>query len=731
MILRSATSKSLVLFDFLAPNLLSRTLTSSQVLASDKRSTKPLRTPVLPAAVFKNIRENVTQQLRTREVVASDQQADVYNATLVQITEALGKEDAVAARRLWVKLKKLNLADILDSKLVSMMSALLIKAFLPPSSKIWDRATQLLVEEVAVSAASCDAEGVATCMLYHIKRKDPNSALALYDRCTHIMSNKEAWDEDDSQESQEDTDSQNDLAFGLADLSHSGMHPIRGRVRLLLAAVTANAMLDTFQEALTMCKNTNVRFHSYTTREFLEHLHPDSDLRTKVDHYTNRLHHARLVSRPVSLSRQITNLGDSHALTALTKLYHAIREGILGPDPYIAADESSLSSQRTVTMTVVGWTSFLTAFLKCSAKDVAAQVWEDISICGLRHDTSMWNALISGQAQSFADATATFELMKSQDIRLDAITYRALISSLFNGRRPNLAMHRFQEFQAANITDTPENILSVYNTVINGLLVRNRIDAASSLFQEMMTKGPKPDVVSYNTFLGHYARRNDIRGLGMLVSRMGESGITGDVFTFSTILSALLKIGRPDASEVVFRLMEKQGIKPNTATYSALIDHQMREHDEAHLSGALRLLSRMEADPTIAPNIITYTSILAGIHRGTPWLTKQKEDDFTRAILDRMKQHNVKLNTRAYNILIKACLNGRRLDQAVSYYEEMKRIRMPMFQETWYILLEGLIRMQEWDVATEVIKEMTGLYGVHPSGPLKGLVKRITSRKEY
>ncbi|KAJ3734727.1 hypothetical protein DFJ43DRAFT_1061341 [Lentinula guzmanii] len=731
MLLRSASSKSLVLFEFLAPNLASKTFSTSSILASSKRSTKSPRTPpILPSDTLKNIRENVTQQLRSRDAVTSDQQADIYNSTLVQIKEALGKKDAVVVRQLWVKLKQLNLAHILDPKLLSMISTLLIKAFLPTPSEPWDRSTQSIVEEVAVAAASCDAEGVATCMLYHIKRKNPDAALFLYGQCTHIMNNREAWDGD---EEQEGLLGQEQLAFGQTELSQSSVQPIRGRVFLLLAAVTAHAMLDTFQEALIMCGNTDVRFHNYTTREFLEYLQFDSILRDKVDLYISRLHFARLVSRPASLSRQITNLGDTRALKSLKKLYNGIIQGILDPDPYIAADESYLSSERTgtVAMTMVGWTSFLTAFLKCSAKEVAAQVWEDIPRLGLRHNTSMWNALIAGHGQSFTDATTTFELMKARNVPMDALTYRALISSLFNGRRPNLAMERFQEFRAANLTDTPENVMSVYNTVLNGLLVTNRIDAASSLFQEMQTTHHKPDVVSYNTFLGHYARRNDLKGLGLFISKMGEDGIAGDIFTFSTILSALLKMGRQDASEVVLRLMKKQGIKPNTTTYSALIDHQMREQDEAHLSGALRLLSQMEADPSIAPNIITYTSILAGIHRGTAWLSKQAEEDFTRAILGRMKQHNVKLNTRAYNILIRACLNGKRLDQALSYYEEMKRTRMPMFHETWYILLEGLSGIQEWDVATEVIKEMTGLYGVRPLGSLKSLIQRVNLRKGY
>ncbi|KAE9408208.1 hypothetical protein BT96DRAFT_849882 [Gymnopus androsaceus JB14] len=562
-------------------------------------------------------------------------------------------------------------------------------------------------------------------MLHHIKRNEPDAALSLYTRCSHIMTAREA---DDEEVDQEGLPAQDELAFGNAEMLQSNTQRVRSRASLLLAATTAHAMRDAFQDALAMCRETDVRFHHYTTQEFLGNLQDNPALQSKVDLYVRRLHLAKLVSRPPSLSKQIMNLGDTRALMLLKKLYDQIIESILGPNPFIAADESSMSPNKTVAMTMVGWTSFLTAFLNCSAKDVAAQVWDDIPRLGLRHETCLWNALISGQAQSFNDATITFEHMKSRRVEPDPLTYRALIGSLFNGRRPNLAMERFQKFQSIDWKDpSPEDIMSVYNTTLNGLLITNRIEAASKLLHQMEVSGPRPDVVSYNTFLGHYARSNDLRGLGMIMSKMGESGINGDVFSFSTILSALLKMGREDATEVVFRLMAKQGVKPNTATYTALIDHQMKERDEAHLNGALRMLSRMEGDSSIAPNIVTYTAILAGIHRGDPWLSKQKEDDFTRAILERMKRNNVRLNTRAYNILLKSCLNGNRLDQAISYYEEMKRTRTPLFHETWYILLEGLVGLKEWGVARDVVKDM-GVYGVRPLGTLQRLVQQAISR---
>ncbi|KAF5385513.1 hypothetical protein D9757_005378 [Collybiopsis confluens] len=663
--------------------------------------------PPLPSPALKTIKESITRKLRSRDSLISDQQADVFNSVLAQIRRAVAAEDPTAVHELWIKLRASNLAHLVDPKLLSSMSGLLLESHLPRDD----------IEDLALAAASFNAEDFAACMLYHIRSDQPEATLSLYSRSDHIMQ---------TAEDEHSLEFQDDLAFGHADLLQSPSQSIRGRILLLMAAVTAHAMLDSFQGALNLCKDTDVRFHHHTTNDFLERLKYNPDLKKKVEAYVHRLHYARLVSRPPSLSRHITNLGDTKALSALKKFYDGIIQGILGPSPFIAADESFLSSERTVAMTFVGWTSFLTAFLKCSAKDDAARVWDDIPKLGLRHHISMWNALLAGQSQSFTDATATFNTMKTRNIQPNALTYRALIGSLFNGRRPNLAMDKFHEFRRAELNDSPEDIMAVYNTVVNGLLVTNRVDAANSLLLQMSEHGPNPDVVSYNTFLGHFARRNDLKGLGMIMTKMGESGVAGDVFSFSTILSALLKLGRPDASEIVFRLMNKQGVKANTATYTAIIDQQMRTRDEVHLNGALKLLSQMEGDPAVAPNIVTYTSVLAGLYRGPRWLSEQKEHDFTRSILERMKRHNVKLNTRTYNILLKACLQNDRLDQALSYYQEMKRTKVPMFHETWYVLLDGMVGMNEWDIAKEVVKDM-GLYGVRPLGPLQNLIQRAVS----
>ncbi|EEB94216.1 hypothetical protein MPER_07007 [Moniliophthora perniciosa FA553] len=236
----------------------------------------------------------------------------------------------------------------------------------------------------------------------------------------------------------------------------------------------------------------------------------------------------------------------------------------------------------------------------------------------------------------------------------------------------------------------------------------------------------KPDVVSYNAFLAHHARKNDLHGISDIIDRMAASGTSGDVYTFSTVLSALLKTGRDDATELVLRMMEQQGISPNVATFTAIIDWQLKERDERNLRGALKLLTRMELNPKLQPNQVTYTAILAGVHRGT-WLPDAKAEQVTNYILQRMEQRDVKLGPLGHTTLIRGWLNRDAVQKALAQYQEM-RSKGPVLVQTWYVLLSGLIARGEWELAEEVVRDIRMDSG-YPNGQLLELMKQVQQRK--
>lgn len=721
-----ARRRTLVLLDFLAPSLISKVSTSATTVPEELPSVSPH--PV-PPVIIEKLKKQLAFIHAANGHAASSSQAKIFNDALAKIRQALEQMDVVTVARCWEQLERNKLLHFLGPSHLRMISESLTRSFIPPGDRPWQPSTQQLVESVALlAAAGGSTDALNVCMLVHIRRGNPDAVIRLYQKFMSMVREEGKKDVEDDVGKQE---SQQNSALAVGKKSNFYSHP-PGRVHLLLAITTAHAMHSSFGGALQVCLKSPVRFHAYSTEVFTDKLGFDQDLQQRVRFFVRRLNTAMLVARPPSLSKQITNLSTPAGLKMLQTLYQSIVMGFSGLDAYLAADPSGITPARPVSMTEVGWTSFLVAFLKVDRRDLASKVWSDMAHFGVKPGISMWTALIDAYDNKRAvdEALAAWNMMLAQGLKPDGLAYRAIISTLFNGRKTEEAMKMFQTFRKDFLSNCPpHHALSVYNTVLHGLLYAEHIDEAGVVLRSMELKGPAPDIVSYNTFLAYHGKRGNFKALAAVVTKMASMKLTGDVFSFSTILSALLKAGREDAPEMMLSIMEKQGIRPNVATYSAIIDHQMRERQEKNLQAAMRMLSRMEQDPELHPNEVTYTSILAGLYR-SPWLSAQKTEEWRLDIVDRMRKRGIQFNLPTYHILIKACLEYPHpdgLNSALGYYQDMVGRGVPLVNTTWYILLAGLLQRREWKIGEELIKDMERT-DLQPTGALLELVSKIRRR---
>jgi len=426
--------------------------------------------------------------------------------------------------------------------------------------------------------------------------------------------------------------------------------------------------------------------------------------------YVQRLDVAKSVARPNSISKHIYNLS-KRSSPVLEHLYNSILDAMTEPDAYIATDAEFITPTKSIAMSELVWGSFLAAFLRREQNDLATKLWKDMAEFGTRPGILTWNMVISVYSDRGAinDVLGAWRTISAQGVQPDALTYRALISCLFGAKNLTEALQWFKTFETdVKPNSSVEQSLLVYNAVLHGVLHlgRENADIAFSVFQKMQVEGPMPDLVSYNTMLGYHGRQGDFKAMAAVINQMGTTRVVGDVFTFSTILSALLKVGRADAPEMVINIMRNQGVEASVATYSAIIQSQMEEQSVPHLRATMRLLDEMEKDREVAPNDITYTSILAGLYRGS-WLPADQVEWYKQDIMARMKKMNVSLKAVGYNILIKACLREPKgLEGALAFYREMARNRVPRGDDTWYIMLSGLLDREEWAVAREIVDEM-------------------------
>lgn len=714
-----ARPTTLTLLESLVPSLICRAQALSTAAlrpASTAPGSKLGDAPVLHS----KIRDQIMAQAHNRQKIP-DAVIDTRNALVAQIQKAVDSEDLVLALTKWQSLEtqKETVPDeegfLLPRSTEEKLSELLAARI--RQGGLWNEDMKTLALRFALEAASRHStEALYAFMVKNIHENNPNAILKLYQKfCEKIGSTKlKAEDE----------------GLALLDEVNDEQNFDPGRISICLAAITAHAMKDSFQTALDTYLAANIRARNYRKTQILQLLKDNCDLQQKVSKYLDRLETAALVSRPTSLSKHVINLAHPRSAKLLEKLYNEIYEGINGPDPYLAADESGLSDTKVFAMTEVGWTALQTAFIRSERTDLAARMWDDLSKCGIRPGVSMWTALLDTYAdlRDSRQAMLTWNMMLRQNLNPDALSYRAIIAALFGDNKPQDAIKRFKEYQRT-FKELDSAALAVYNTVLRGLLRINLLRDANTLMSTMVKTGPNPDLVSYNTYLGYYSRQKDFKGLAGIVNKMSEENVTGDVVTFSTILSALLQVGKQDAPDIILSLMHKQGIRPNVATYTSIIDHLMRQQTEEDLRAALNLLNKMEQDESTRPNEVTYTSILTALHRGN-WISRQRADEVRKDVVSRMRRFRISFRLPTYHILIRAALESPdpkgHLD-ALALVQEMESQGLPRMNTTWYILLWGLMQRGLWDMAREMVSKMY-LSGHVPTSSLVKLIDEIRRR---
>ncbi|KAG6862411.1 hypothetical protein C0995_011851 [Termitomyces sp. Mi166 len=717
--LTTARHKSNVFLDFLAPSLLN----SATRKAFSLTNTRLRPAPPLNSTDSRNFHKkttNVVPFLRGLEAT----RVDLVKKGQAQLLNGCERNDTSQVLEALRLLDGRKLLHALPPSQVEDGLQFLLKELSAGKLSLSDEELYVRIALQAANSTASSTDALYGFMLLRLRQKDFAAVIQLYDNYLDGPEGKEIWNADDEQDELISQDG------GLvSDEYDRSMWVAPGRMTLLLVTIAAHASQDAFESALQTYLKTGIRLSPPTVDSFLgANFAHDPAFVAKLKHFIARLDIARMISRPTSLSKHIANLATNPSIEPLESLYKSIINGLVGPDAYIAPEPTGKTPRKIVALTEVGWATFLSAFLRHQRRDLASKLWTDQLALGMTPGVSLWTTLIDsyGAMNESDDALASWNVMKAEGVQPDALTYRALIAALFKGRRRIEALRFFQSFQELPSQGSHEgHLLSVYNTVIDGLLSFNDETAVQALLEKMEKQGPKPDLVSYNTLLAYYGRRGNFKGLASVVGRMARLKVVGDIYSFSTILSALLRAGRDDAPDILINIMRKQGTQPNVATYSAIIDHQLQSPTPKNLETVMRLVYRMEEDAAAQPNVKTYTSVLGGLDR-IEGVNSGWKNEWRKEIARRMKKRRINLNEAAYHILISSSLKHplpEGLEQALSYYREMRR-RNLMNDTTWYVLLLGLLRRKSWTVVEEIIADMFAS-GHRPSVGVERLVLRF------
>lgn len=687
--------------------------------------------PIMQHEIYGNISERLQTLHSGSNPALVDEKVGTFNAAVISLRLALKDGDISLASRHWYTMQQDNLLSFLGPSHIEGYSRLIsdLHPLNNPATK-WGNAELYAAERIALGTATLGSATAAliTCMQYRIIQNEPDEAISLYR--TFFRSSIEGKIGSLTQDEEvKDEDVNSLLSFPDQHIRYSA-----GRATVLLMVIVAHAMKNSFADALHDYLRTAVRISDSTLLGRLQPFAYNPSLQERSKIFAQKLGVARSIANSATLIQHINNLSRNHAIDEVENLYKAVLDGFSEPYAYLTTNVNAVSHDTPIHINEASWSCFVTAFVGCRKNKLAEKAWDDMVSHGITPGVVAWTALILGYEDlgQVAQTVQAWDAMLSVGVKPDAHAYRSLCSALCKGEQPDEALKHLKEYESriADGSLPSDNSIWVYNTVLHGLLVNSREPDAVQLLQKMQQGQPKPDLVTYNTFLRYYGRRADFKAMGSTLQRLASDGLMGDTFTFTTILSALLKAGRKDAEELTFKLMQKQNITLDVGFYSAIIDYQVRQQHPKHLQSALNILKRMEEDPAVKANQVPYTSILAGIYR-VHWLDRKVADECARYIQDRMKAQQIRPNRVTYHILIAAALENRQpegLQNALSLYRDMIRRRIGMTNDTWAVILRGLVDRKEWALANEVVDDMDRMGDVKPVGATAKFVAKIRRR---
>lgn len=622
---------------------------------------------------------------------------------------SIAQRDISHVLHLWHSLEKNNILHLLGPSDLESCSQLVINFCPAEPSPSWSGPSRAAAEELALGLANrLSTYALKACFTALIIVNDTEGILRLYDRFASQIELQNTFEDEGTFNS----DRTDDL-LAIPTIHYSGF-PVDKELSIF--AIMAHAMRDDFPSAIQTGMHNKWNLPPVqVANAFLDPFAPTPTFRLKVLTYLRHADAARLLSRPSVFNRQLNNLVGTPATRPLQTLYATVVEGLSEQYPWAVLDSEFPTDGRPVTIPESIWAAFISAFLDVQRLDLAESVWDDMIRYGHNPGPCVWAVLIKGvgKLRGSGPALTLWRSMKEASVSPDLSSYQAIVQVLANARQWKDAAKFFDEFRSTSpLPSDPHNEL-LFNTMISAHLTNSREPDALGLLEEMVAHGPHPTTATFNTFLTYYHDQNDVKSLSSMLKKMAAHGVFGDVATFSTLLCTLLRIlDRGEAIQQTLTLMDQHKIKPNVATYTAVMTSLLKEKDKKALEASLDLLRTMEesGDSAIAPNVVTYTAVLNGVHR---WVGKDDQlvRDCTELILRKMKTRRVKFNKVTYNVLLKTCLENPSpagVQKALQFYRQMRRDNISLTGDTWHIMLHGLARRSEWVVAHEVLRDMQG-----------------------
>ncbi|GJM88337.1 hypothetical protein PR202_ga04388 [Eleusine coracana subsp. coracana] len=293
---------------------------------------------------------------------------------------------------------------------------------------------------------------------------------------------------------------------------------------------------------------------------------------------------------------------------------------------------------------------------------------------GFTHTTVTYCKMIHilGKARQFESMVALVQEMgKAGALSMDA--FKIAIQSYARAGEIKNAVGVFEMMRKHCFDDGVES----FNYLLVALAQEGLGREARQVFDKMHHRY-NLNLRSYTALLLAWCNAKNLVEAGRVWNEMLEKGMKPDVVAHNTMIEGLLCGQRRPEAVKMFELMKAKGPQPNVWTYTMLIrDHCKR----GKMDMAMRCVEDMD-EAGLQPDVATYTCLLVGFGNA-------KRMDRVTAVLEEMTQKGCPPDCRTYNALIKLLTNRKMSDDAARIYKKMIKKGLEPTVHTYNMMMKS------------------------------------------
>ncbi|GAV73456.1 PPR domain-containing protein/PPR_2 domain-containing protein/PPR_3 domain-containing protein, partial [Cephalotus follicularis] len=362
----------------------------------------------------------------------------------------------------------------------------------------------------------------------------------------------------------------------------------------------------------------------------------------------------------------------------------------------------SMMKSIGVSPSVVTFNSLLLVLLKRGRTNMAKSVFDEmISMYGVTPDTYTFNILIRGFCKNCMvdEAFVFFKEMGRYKCEPDVVTYNTLVDGLCQAGKVRIA-HNVVKGMFKKSADLKPNVVT-YTTLIRGYCMKQEIDEALVVLEEISCQGLEPNAITYNTLIQGLCEAKKFDKIKDILEGTRGSRFIPDTCTFNTLMNAHCNAGNVDEALKVFEKILELRVQPDSATYSVLIRSLCQR---GNYERAEKLLDEL-AEKEILLSEVGCTPLVAAYNPMFEYLcgngkTKKAENVF-RQLLKRGTQ-----DPPCYKTLIMGhCKEGTFKAAYELLLLMLRRDFVPDF-DTYISMITGLLQNGEPLIALQTLEKM-------------------------